>query len=447
MANGTTRCSAIKPHPQSSRSSCSQFLLVDVEEAQSVHQEQQQRREGRLARLWGRRRAAAAPAAAGAGAAEPLANIPILSLSRAPSSGSGVIINPLGDTQPPEWVLGSASSAAEEGRCGAAAGEDAAVGTWLQAQPWMLPSNSSSSMCSGISICSPSDAGSAGGSTAHSRGSSRSWPQDDPACGRPGAGSSPGGSSGSRLVNLLMLQAEPGGAAAPPQQPLAPPFECTPNPLVAQHEQAALLRCARDVLGRSALPAPALALCCHVAAMQMQAKLNASPASPLLRSWRRHALQPERRQPELLRRLLPPGLEDEEAGAPSGVASPLPFGGGMASAGRGNKAALGRLLAVIVALAVGLLLLHWLHSNAVQPRLAQPVGLPTYGEAAVAGGSVAFASRATSRQHNSGSTAKLQPDLLEPARMDQPNHNASALTSPLVRGLRSRHPALLLNPS
>ena len=211
--------------------------------------QQPQRRTGRLARLLGRspwRRVAAAPSPAGAGA--PLAPIPIVSLTA--SSDACTIDNPLSDAMLQGRASSRPAGAADIGQQDSAALGEASVGTWLQAQPaWGLraASHAGSSLCSGISICSTSEPGSGGTSVAHSRKSSCSWPPGAPAAGdgRGGGSSGSSSSSSSRLLNMLMLQAEAGSEAAtvePQLLPAAVAPECTPNPLLQQQEQAALLR-------------------------------------------------------------------------------------------------------------------------------------------------------------------------------------------------------------
>lgn len=223
-------CPSTLPTPPSP----SQFHLIDVDELPAEPQEPQ-RRAG-FGPFW-RRAAAAAPRPAGASAH--LAPIPIVSLTH--SGGDCTAAHPASSTL---------SCATDAPQAGSASLGEAAVGTWLQqAQPgWGLlpPSHNGSSVCSGISFCSTSQAGSScsSSSVAHSRGSSCSWPLDGPG-GRGGQGGSSAHSSSSRLLNLLMLQAEAGDVAAEGAQPLpaagAVQLACTPNPLL-QQEQAALLR-------------------------------------------------------------------------------------------------------------------------------------------------------------------------------------------------------------
>ena len=229
-----------------------QFLLVDVDDVSGEPLQQPQRRTGRLARLLGRspwRRAAAAPSPAGAGAS--LAPIPIVSLTA--SSDACTFDNPLSDAMPQGMASSHPAGAADVGQQDSAALSEATVGTWLQAQPaWGLrpASHDNSSLCSGISICSTSEPGSSGSSVAHSRNSSYSW-RARAATGGGGRGgggsgsSSSSSSSSSRLLNMLMLQAEAGADTAtvePLLLPAAVAAECTPNPLLQQQEQAALLR-------------------------------------------------------------------------------------------------------------------------------------------------------------------------------------------------------------
>ncbi|PRW44600.1 ABC transporter [Chlorella sorokiniana] len=153
-------------------------------------------------------------------------------------------------------------------------------------------------------------------------------------------GGSSSHSSSSRLLNLLMLQAEAGAVSPEPKLlPAAQAADCTPNPLL-QQEQAALL------------------------------------------SWRRHAWHAgEQRQPELLHRLLSSGWDEEQAaaGAAGAAASAaLLTSSGMASR-PGKGGTFGRLLAIIAALAVAVLLLHAAHSDAAHRKLTEPrTGLAVY---------------------------------------------------------------------
>lgn len=83
----------------------------------------------------------------------------------------------------------------------------------------------------------------------------------------------------------------------------------------------------------------------------------------------------EQRQPELLRRLLGHADEDAQEPTPAAPAKPLAAGAAAAAGTSRGRAQFGRLVSLMATLALAVLLLHFLRSNALHQQLQEP-GLP-----------------------------------------------------------------------
>ncbi|KAL4428148.1 hypothetical protein ABPG75_002237 [Micractinium tetrahymenae] len=365
------------------------FVLVDREE-EAVQEWSSRPRRSRLAGLlrpWAAPRRLLAPPAPAATAApapvhsEPLSAIPILSLPHAASSSPPphTFINPL--TSQPLQLHGLPAGIRDDD-----AEAHAECGTWLQQLPDPLPRPASAgSMLSGISACSArsssssSSRGSVDGGQGHAlcgssgglypphRAASASagsfvWPPRPAAIAVPSSSGGSGASSSSDLINLLMQQAEPDV----PPSPTSPPAALAAGALPAPEGMAAPPSAAAAAAAPKVQPKPAV----EAGTTQNPLLLQQLPEpQAALLSWRRHAhwqLGGERREPELLRRLLSGQSEDATAAAeaPLSPSAGLPAGGGR------GRASGRHLLLLTAALALVVLLLHGLHSHALEQQLA-----------------------------------------------------------------------------
>lgn len=110
------------------------------------------------------------------------------------------------------------------------------------------------------------------------------------------------------------------------------------------------------------------------------------------------------------------------------------------AAARPSKATFGRLLAVIAALAFAVLLLHAAHSDAAHRKLTEPrAGLAVHGEVAAFGGA-AVQQPGVGGALDSGSSASVQPVLLDPSSLSRPAVDDSL---PVSQGLPRRRLRLL----
>lgn len=340
-------------------------------EEDAVHDWSAQPRRSRLAGLlrpWTTSRRPLAPPAPAADAApaptqgDPLSAIPILTL---PSNDSATpapvtFVNPL--TSQPLQLHGLPAG------LGSDTGAEAQRGAWLGQLADPLPRTASAgSLLSGMSACSctssrrsSEDAGPGhvpfreGGVVhshhAHASAGSFVCPPCPTAVALPSSSGSSSSSSQSSMLNLWMQQAEP---ELPPCPPL--PQGAAPTAEAAAEGTTALRLPLKPAAEPGTTSNPLL--------QQLP-----EPQAALL-SWRRHAhsqLGGERREPDLLRRLLS-AHSDDLAAATDALLSPS--AGPPAGAPRGRAS--GRHLVLLTAsLALVVLLLHGLHSHALEQQLA-----------------------------------------------------------------------------
>lgn len=307
-----------------------------------------------------------APAANSAPApahSDPLSAIPILSLPCDSTSSSPPVsfINPL-TSQPLQLHCLPAG-------VGNDADADAQSGAWLAQLADPLPrTTSTASLLSGMSACSSSSSkGGVGTGQGNASGCANGvhtgcarppsagsfvCPPCPAAVALPSSSGSSASSSQSNLLNLWMQQAEPGVPTSGPTLQAAPRMAA---PEAAERSTAADMQLS-PALGPGATTNPLL-------------QQLAEPQAALL-SWRRHAHCPlggERREPELLRRLLSGQGEDAAA-----AAEPPLSPSGLQPAGNARGRASGRHLLLLTAtLALMVLLLHGLHSHELEQQLAQ----------------------------------------------------------------------------